>query len=497
MSSQILDQARKYEETASEKIEPKEKPAFHLVPPAGWMNDPNGFSVYQGRYHMFFQYYPYASHWNDMHWGHAVSDDLLHWDYLPCALAPDQDYDSFGVFSGSAVTLADGRQLLIYTGVRNDLAPGREKHQIQTQCVAIGDGVDYQKYGFNPVIDGRMLPEGFSREDFRDPKILRKADGTYECLIANRAADRYGQILLFKSPDALHWEFVKVLVKNDGNYGFMWECPDFFELDGRQILLTSPQDMESTRDLEFHSGNGTLCVIGSYDDDRKDFQPEAYQTIDYGFDFYAPQTVQTPDGRRIMIGWMQNWDACAIRLPEAPWMGQMSIPRELSLQNGRLFQKPAREYEALKGAKTSYQKVEVKGEVTLEGLSGRTTDMEVTVRAKEGEDLYTKFSIHFAQNDRHLMSVSFRPHESVVKIDRKYSGSRRAVVHQRRCHVEGDPREIRLRLIQDRYSVEIFINDGEKTMTSTLYTELDADGVSFVCDGTAVIDVEKYDLKVE
>ena len=121
------------------------RPAFHLSVQTGWLNDPNGFSYYNGKYHMFYQYNPYDSHWDSMHWGHAVSEDLLHWEYLPAALAPDESYDRDGCFSGSAVTLPDGRQLLMYTGV------GRERHSnggtvdCQNQCIAVGDGVDYEK----------------------------------------------------------------------------------------------------------------------------------------------------------------------------------------------------------------------------------------------------------------------------------------------------------------------------------------------------------------
>ena len=495
MASQILEKAREYESKAAKQIKAEERPAFHLVPPAGWMNDPNGFSVYQGKYHLFFQYYPYASHWNDMHWGHAVSDDMLHWEYLPCALAPDCDYDSFGVFSGSAVTAEDGKQLLMYTAVRKEQTEG-ETHEFQTQAVAFGDGVNYEKVQQNPVIDSNELPEGASRIDFRDPKIVRDKDGSYTAYVANRAADTLGQILAFHSEDAVHWHFANVLVKNDGTFGKMWECPDFFELDGKHLLLVSPQDMEATRDLEYHCGNGTLCLIGEYDKANEVFHPEKDQSIDYGIDFYAPQTLLTEDGRRIMIGWMQNWDTCAIRQPDAPWMGQMTIPREIFLKDGRLYQKPSREVDALRGKKTEYKNVTVKDECVLEGINGRVADIEMTIRAKDAEDLFRRFELRFAQDDRYFTSVSYRPHEGTVKIDRKYSGTRRAVVHQRHCLVQPDTGDIKLRIILDRFSAEVFINDGEKAMTTTFYTGQEATGISFFCDGEAEMDVTKYELNI-
>ena len=128
----------------------------------------------------------------------------------------------------------------------------------------------------------------------------------------------------------------------------MWKCPDFFELDGKAVLLVSPQDM-LPEGFEYHNGNGTLCLIGDYDEETDSFSEEHNQSVDYGIDFYASQTVEAPDGRRIMIGCMQNWDTCTFRSPHHSWYGQMSLPRELSIQNGRLYQRPIRELEALRG----------------------------------------------------------------------------------------------------------------------------------------------------
>ncbi|MBD5458365.1 MAG: glycoside hydrolase family 32 protein, partial [Lachnospiraceae bacterium] len=185
MTSQTLRDARKYEEAMGNKITKEQRPGFHLSARVGWMNDPNGFSFYNGEYHLFHQYYPYDSHWGSMHWAHAVSNDLLHWRYLPAALAPDAEYDRDGCFSGSAVTLPDGKQLLLYTGVAKESQPDGSMRDIQTQCIAVGDGVDYEKYPENPVIDRNLLPEGGSKYDFRDPKVWQKADGSYRCVAGN------------------------------------------------------------------------------------------------------------------------------------------------------------------------------------------------------------------------------------------------------------------------------------------------------------------------
>ena len=147
MTSQTLREARKYEEASEKMIKQEERPDFHLSVRTGWMNDPNGFSYYNGQYHLFYQYNPYAPRWDSMHWGHAVTKDFLHWDYLPAALAPDEAYDRDGCFSGSALTLPDGRQLLMYTGVLRERKENGEHCDTQTQCLAVGDGVDYEKSG--------------------------------------------------------------------------------------------------------------------------------------------------------------------------------------------------------------------------------------------------------------------------------------------------------------------------------------------------------------
>ena len=178
MTSQILRDARRYEEEMEQKIAAEPRPDFHLSARVGWMNDPNGFSYYKGEYHMFYQYHPFSPYWGPMHWGHAVSTDLLHWKQLPAALAPDMDYDRDGCFSGSAVVMPDGRHLLMYTGVVKETQKDGSSREVQTQCVAVGDGLDYEKYAGNPVLDSKQLPENGSRFDFRDPKLWRTADGT-------------------------------------------------------------------------------------------------------------------------------------------------------------------------------------------------------------------------------------------------------------------------------------------------------------------------------
>ncbi|WP_102342363.1 glycoside hydrolase family 32 protein [Galactobacillus timonensis] len=491
--SYILRDARKYEEINSRLI--AQRPGFHLSARVGWMNDPNGFSWYKGRYHMFYQYYPYQTEWGPCYWGHAVSDDLLHWEYLPAALAPDQLYDRTGAFSGCAVTMEDGRQALIYTGNVDVEMPDGSCLREQTQNIAFGDGIDYVKYEGNPIMDKALLPKKASTMDFRDPKVFRH-NGHWYCVTGSqKSCDHDGQLLLFRSEDLINWQFDHILVENKGRFGLMWECPDFFELDGKYVAITSPQDM-LPRGFEYHNGDGTLCLIGSADENLN-FTEEHDQAIDYGIDFYAPQTILTPDGRRVMIGWMQNWDTSrAVDRRMDRWIGQMTLPRELHLINNRLYETPVRELENLRRNKVEHHGILIDDEIELPDISGRRVDLTVRVRPVEAENLYRKFAIHFAEDADFHTTLSFHLEEEITKIDRKHSGSRRAIIHQRRALTPcAKPGEWSVRLILDDNSAEAFINNGEYVMTVLIYTRISADQISFVCQGKAIMDVEKYDLQ--
>ena len=488
--SEVLLKAREYEEKYSAFIGSEERPAFHLSTRVGWMNDPNGFSVYKDRYHIFYQYHPYSNQWGPMHWGHAVSDDLLHWQYLPAAIAPDMPYDKDGCFSGSAIELDDGRQLLVYTGVKRERGEDGRMHDFQTQCLAVGDGENYVKYEGNPVLTGADVPEGFSVNDFRDPKVFRNGDGSFGLVVGNRTDDGSGAILLYRSPDGFQWEFETILDRSYNEFGRMWECPDMFPLDGQNVILTSPQDM-CALGLEFHSGNCTLALMGQLENGQ--FLRENVQAIDYGLDFYAPQTLLSGDGRRIMIAWMQNWDTIGGCPEGAKWFGQMTTPREIAIRDGRLIQNPVRELESRHGRRVSYKNIPVHEEVSLTGVYGRMVDMTVTIRPADNQG-YERFRVKFAKGSRHYCSVSYRPGTSTLRLSRTHAGFNRDFVHERKCMVRNQGGEIKLRILLDRFSAEVFVNDGEQALTTTFYTPMTADGISFECSGQALVTVEKYEI---
>lgn len=492
MISEALQKARDFESQYGPHIPAGERPAFHVAPTIGWMNDPNGFSLYRGEIHLFYQYHPYSSEWGPMHWGHVKTRDFIRWERLSAALAPDMPYDAAGCFSGGAVELPDGRQLLMYTGVQRRHNSEGFLQDIQTQCVAVGDGVDYEKFGGNPILDGKDLPEGGSAIDFRDPKVWRGEDGAFYAVIGNRAADGGGAILLYRSGDGRKWEFVRTLDACRNQYGRMWECPDFFPLDGKHVLLTSPQEMQPVG-LEFHAGNGTLCLIGDYDPDETGFSRQFAQAIDYGLDFYAPQTLLTQDGRRVMIAWMQNWATAGAKPCHCRWFGQMTLPRELSVRDGRLVQTPVRELESYRGACVAHRSIPVSGEVNLPGVQGRVLDMTVTVRPI-GKESYRWFRIRVAKDGEHETIIRYRPDQGTVKIDRTRSGLPHDIVHTRSFFVRPRGGEIKLRLVLDRFSLEVFVNDGEQAASAVIYTRQEADAISFEAGGEVLMDVEKYDL---
>lgn len=493
MISKKLQRARDFERKYAPYVA-EELPRFHVTGGIGWINDPNGFAPYQGEYHLFFQYHPYDVKWGPMHWGHVKTRDFIRWERLPIAMAPDTEYDKDGCFSGGAVEMPDGRHLLMYTGVRSQRKRNGKLESFQTQCVAIGDGVNYEKYEGNPVIRGEDLPEGGDVHDFRDPKIWRE-NGKYYAVIGNRTEDTSGSILLYESEDAVHWKFVNKLASCHNQYGKMWECPDFFPLDGKHVLLTSPQEMSAVG-LEFHPGNANICIIGTFDREQNHLMRENVQAIDYGLDFYAPQTLETEDGRRVMIGWMQNWETSGSHFQGQRFMGQMTIPRELSVRNGRLCQTPVRELENYRSTKIAYQNVMMTGEVTLPGVNGRFLDMTVTIRPGNEASMYRWFKINVARDGEHFTSLRFKPATNIIRIDRTQSGLPCDIVNVREFPVHSANGELKLRLIMDRYSLEVFVNDGEQAASSVIYTPLEAKSISFSCDGTVLMDVEKYDLEV-
>ena len=483
-----LLRVREYERERSVRLDADERPLFHLTPLVGWMNDPNGFCWYKGQYHLFYQYHPFSRRWGPMHWGHAVSGDLLHWTYMPCALAPDTEADAGGCFSGSAVETDDGRLLLCYTGVQ---PAGTFRRETQAQCIAVGDGTDFEKSLLNPVIRQSHLPEGYSGFDFRDPKIWRKKDGGYQLAVANLHDERKGTVLLMESPDALDWRFVGEIDASCGEYGRMWECPDFFELDGEQVLLVSPQEMHARE--EFHAGFGTVAIMGSFDGKECRFERRHIQPVDHGLNYYASQTTLAPDGRRIMVGWMDSWETCKEAPRRHPWYAQMSVPRELRMENGRLCQRPVREIEGLWRDTVLHERVPIRETTCLEGVRGRLMDLTVTLYP-EGSAC-RRFTLQLARDDTHYVQILCNLARGELVFDRSHGGSHRDIAHTRHIPAEARDGRLTLRMLMDKESIELFINDGERTAASLIPTPLEADQITLAADAEIPVTVEAHHLQ--
>ena len=322
------------------------RPQFHLLPAKNWMNDPNGPIYWKGHYHMFFQYNPYAAVWGDMHWAHAVSPDMLHWKHLPIALAPTPGGpDADGCFSGTAV-VRNGVATFIYTGVQKSSpaeATLRDGHNDfrETQLYATSTDANLLHWTkrATPVI--ATPPKGLEVTGFRDPAPWWQSDGkgngTWYMAVGSGEKGKGGAVLLYNSPDLENWEYQHMLtshaMQNNGastssdatnpvDSGDMWECPDFFALNGKHVLIYSTQGK-------------VLWQTGELDEREMIFHPQQSGILDYG-SFYAPKTQLDKAGNRILWGWIQEKRPDK-ELIAAGWAGLMSLPRVLTVgADGRL-----------------------------------------------------------------------------------------------------------------------------------------------------------------
>lgn len=469
------------------RIHKDKKPAFHLTTPVGWMNDPNGFSVFNNKIHLFYQFHPYSEVWGPMHWGHYETTDFLKWDELPTALAPDMDYDAAGCFSGTALVV-DGKHILFYTGVIEQDNEDGTKEVFQNQCIAVGDGRNYEKGLNNPVLKGDIMPADCSRADFRDPKVWKDKNGSYYLLAGNKTYDGKPQVVLFQSLDMQNWNFVSVFAKDESNrFGAIWECPDYFQNGNWDVLIVSPQDMQA--DEEFHNGNNVVCFLGKVDHKLHQFHYDKAVSLDYGFDFYAAQTIETLDKRRVLIAWMQSWDSTNTIPRGQKWAGMMTIPRELEIKDDMILQNPVKELEKYRKDEVSLETT-IQGKTEIEGIRGRILDL--TIELKESE--FEKFSISLAKDEQHVTSFSYSSKERTLVGDRTFAGWIRDTNCVRTMPVKNANGLKKLRFIMDKNSIELFVNDGEQVFSTVIYTPLSADGIVFECNGAANVKITKYAL---
>lgn len=453
----------KQSETFDYDYNEKYRPAYHFSPQYGWMNDPNGMVYHNGEYHLFYQSNPYGSRWANMHWGHAVSSNLVKWEYKPAAIAPD----SIGsIFSGSAVvdknnTAGFGKDAIvaIYTSAG----------ALQTQSIAysLDNGKTFIKYDHNPVLSDPKIA------DFRDPKVFwyQKTNQWIMSLATSQTITFYG------SKNLKEWSKLSEFGEGIGNHDGVWECPDLFPLkyngQVKWVLLVSINPGGP------NGGSATQYFIGDFD--GKTFSPDMtipYPIwLDYGRDNYAGVTwnnVPDADGRRIFIGWMNNWDYANF-VPTLNFRSAMTLPRELKLaSNGKhivLANYPIHEIDALRSETILLENTDVDKEYLVEKLlnvndGAYELEMEVDASGSDG------FVLELQNKSKEHIGFNFDLKNETLSVDRAKSGI--ADINEKFAStVSKAPlarkNEYKIRLFIDNASSELFVDEGAVTQTNVMF----------------------------
>lgn len=463
-------------QAVSMSFDEQHRPQYHFSPPEQWMNDPNGMVFYDGEYHLFYQHYPDSNVWGPMHWGHAISTDMLSWEHMPIALYPDElGY----IFSGSAVVdwentsgFGDGTTpplIAIYTYHEPVKAQDSERTDFQYQGIAysLDKGRSWTKYDGNPVLDNPGI------RDFRDPKVMWFEEGQ-KWIMTLAVKDR---ISFYSSPDLKSWSFESDFGIDLGGHGGVWECPDLFKLpvsgegEEKWVLLVSINPGGPA------GGSATQYFVGEFDGSSFLLDPafapdvtpvddeERSVWIDYGPDNYAGVTwsdIPDTDGRRLFIGWMSNWMYSQV-VPTTVWRSAMTIPRELRLEKRagsyRLLSKPVAEMRYI---------MDEPEDMTLGISDGVQIDDSLYVLDIGGEDL-GGLKLVVSNGEGEMVSIELKDDNLIF--DRTQSGivdfhDGFAAVHK--APLEGLSPQ-RLQVFVDLSSVEVFVNDGAVVMTELTF----------------------------
>lgn len=422
---------------------PEWRPAFHLSPQHGWMNDPNGLCHYKGRYHAFYQY-TYDWPGSELRsWGHATSTDLLTWADEGEVLSPDMPEDRTGVYSGCAM-IADGGQRmdLYYTGnviLEGDYGyvhDGREAYQI---LVTSEDGRSFSEK--RVLLGPHDYPDACTRH-VRDPKVWEEG-GALWMLLGARSREGCGEALVYRSDDGIAWTHHHT-IRSDKALGYMWECPNVVTIEGRSYLAVCPQGLKSEKLRRHNTWQAGYFVLDAPIPEATLVDSGGFVEWDFGWDFYAPQIFSDESARPLLIGWMGTFDKDRSSAPDGlSWCHCLTLPRELSqAADGRLLQKPAREIEGLRGTPAdlgdAVRLPEHLADIVIDGIEGAGAlilDGVLSIELEEG-----------------LLTVSFADPEVGAGRTRRSVGLPRATE--------------KLRIIIDRSAVEIYLNEGE-TVFST------------------------------
>lgn len=464
------------------------RPLFHFTPTKNFINDPNGLVFLAGEYHLFYQHNPEGDRWGHMSWGHAVSRDLVRWDHLPIALREEA---GIMIFSGSAVvdvgnTSGLGRpgvppMIAIYTG------DGRGK-QTQNLASSLDRGRTWTKFAGNPVLD-------LQSNSFRDPKVFWHA-ASNRWIMATVLADER-KVRLWGSRNLKAWEQLSDFGPAGSTKG-VWECPELFKApveggtngESRWVLKVDVNDGAP------HGGSGGQYFVGRFD--GKEFRPEGTATdpqwIDHGKDFYASQSWNDApaDDRPVWIAWMNNWQY-ANEIPTSPWRGAMTIARSVSLRKTddglRLVQAPV---EGLKAIRSRHHKIEGRsipvGETRLgdEGVEGLA--LEIIADFEPGDAVEYGLKVRCGEGDETVIGIDRRV--ATVYVDRTRSGTvsfspHFAGRHSARLAVGNGGRPVRLRVLVDATSVEVFADGGLVVLTDQIFPSPASRGVRLFATGAA------------
>jgi fructan beta-fructosidase len=459
------------------------RPQYHLTPPEKWANDPNGMVYYDGEYHLFYQHNPQDTVWGPMHWGHAVSTDLVNWTHLPIALYPDEIGT---IFSGSAVidwqnTAGFGQEAMVAIFTHDD-----DGHQVQSLAYSRDKGRTWTKYDGNPVLEP---PRNI--RNFRDPKVFwyETEEGRGHWVMVISAGNI---VLFFTSPDLKAWQ-------PSGGFGLtygatcgVWETPDLFELpvDGgpetRWLLAVAIGDCAPA------GGSGVQYFVGHFDGEvfTSENPEEMILWADFGADFYAPQSwSDVPAGRRVWLAWMSNW-AYANSTPTSTWRSAFTIPREPALvttaEGIRLVQRPIAELAELRDEHQSWRDEMITADSDLLGDSaGETLEIIAEFEIESLEDA-DRFGLRLRTGEGAFTTIGYALKERRLFVDRMQSGEVDFNAHFPRAHTaEMPPMDgiIRLHIFVDRSSVELFGNDGRVVFTEQIFPAAGSLGLELFVDG--------------
>ncbi|HXT37471.1 MAG TPA: glycoside hydrolase family 32 protein, partial [Chloroflexota bacterium] len=460
-----------------------ERSRYHFQPSANWMSDPNGPIHWRGQYHLFYQHNPRNPFFGPMCWGHAVSPDLVRWAHLPIALAPTPGGpDADGCWSGCAVDDA-GTPTLIYTGVVKD--EDYQANYRQTQCLAISDDnlLTWRKDPRNPIIPGPPEGDDIMVTGFRDPCVWREADG-WACVVGSGVEGVGGHILLYRSPDLHCWDYVGRLYSRPCQEtspvwtGSIFECPQFFPLGDRHVLIFAVWDQDHL--------HHTVAMVGDFD--GRAFTPRDMRRLDLGPDYYAPSVMLDARGRRVLWGWVREARRRRVQLATG-WAGMMSLPRVLNLRSdGGLGVVPAPELEALRRDHRRWRDLMLSPDAANPLDEVRGDSLEIRACLDLGEASSCTLALRRSPDDEERTLVRYERETGALVVDRDRSSLDPAA--RRGSHggpiPPGEDGFVTLHVFLDRTIVEVYAN-GHGCITERIYpTRPDSLGISLEAEGGVV-----------